>query len=76
MNHYQIADSGAGKADASTLIQEAIATLSPINKAIVLLYLENMSYEEIAAITGLSRSNVSVRLVRIKRELEIIKEKI
>jgi RNA polymerase sigma-70 factor (ECF subfamily) len=50
---------------------EAIARLPAVNKAIVLLYLEKISYEEIAAITGLSKSNVSVRLVRIKKELEI-----
>ncbi|RIV18981.1 RNA polymerase sigma factor [Fibrisoma montanum] len=48
----------------------AIATLSPLNKAIVLLYLDEVSYEEIASITGLTKSNVSVRLVRIKKELE------
>jgi len=49
---------------------DAIATLSPLNKAIILLYLDDLSYEEIATITGLSKSNVSVRLVRIKKELE------
>ncbi|TGD77678.1 RNA polymerase sigma factor [Hymenobacter wooponensis] len=49
---------------------EAIALLSPLNKAIVLLYLDDLSYEEIATITGLSKTNVSVRLVRIKKELK------
>ncbi|GAB3907732.1 RNA polymerase sigma factor [Larkinella knui] len=49
---------------------DAITTLSPLNKAIVLLYLDELSYEEIATITGLSKTNVSVRLVRIKKELE------
>lgn len=49
----------------------AIGTLSPLNKAIVLLYLDEVSYEEIASITGLTKSNVSVRLVRIKKELEV-----
>lgn len=49
---------------------DAIATLSPLNKAIVLLYLDELSYEEIATVTGLSKTNVSVRLVRIKKELE------
>ena len=48
----------------------AIATLSPLNKALILLYLDDLRYEEIAAITGLSKSTVSVRLVRIKKELE------
>lgn len=49
---------------------EAIGTLSPLNKAIILLYLEDLSYDEISSITGLSKSNVGVRLVRIKKELE------
>ena len=53
------------------LLFDAIATLSSLNKAIILLYLENLSYEEIASITGLTKSNVSVKLVRIKKALEI-----
>lgn len=51
-------------------LYRAIRKLSKINKAIILLYLENHRYEEISVITGLTKSNVSVRLVRIKRELE------
>lgn len=47
-----------------------ISKLTKLNKAIILLYLENMTYEEIARVTGLSKSNVSVRLVRIKKEIE------
>lgn len=47
-----------------------ISKLTKLNKAIILLYLENMTYEEIARVTGLSQSNVSVRLVRIKKEIE------
>jgi RNA polymerase sigma factor (sigma-70 family) len=54
-----------------TMLFRAIATLSPVNKAIVLLYLDDLSYDEIATITGFTKSNVSVRLVRIKKELEI-----
>jgi len=52
------------------LLLKAIGTLSPLNKAIILLYLEDISYDEIAVITGLTKSNVGVRLVRIKKELE------
>jgi RNA polymerase sigma factor (sigma-70 family) len=52
------------------LLYSAINTLSLMDKAIVLLYLEDNSYEEIAAVTGLTKTNVSVRLVRIKRKLE------
>ena len=47
----------------------AINQLSEMDKAITLLYLEDNSYDEIASITGLTKSNVSVRLVRIKNNL-------
>lgn len=51
-------------------LMHCISKLTKLNKAIILLYLENMTYEEIARVTGLSKSNVSVRLVRIKKEIE------
>lgn len=71
LTHDQIADQPAESTDeAIALLYEAIAALSPLNKAIILLYLEDISYDEIAEITGLTKTNVSVRLVRIKRELE------
>jgi DNA-directed RNA polymerase specialized sigma24 family protein len=41
-----------------------------VDKAIILLHLGDQSYDEIASITGLSKTNVSVRLVRIKRALK------
>jgi RNA polymerase sigma factor (sigma-70 family) len=53
-----------------TFLYESINTLSRMDKAITLLYLEDNSYDEIAAITGLTKSNVSVRLVRIKKNLK------
>jgi RNA polymerase sigma-70 factor (ECF subfamily) len=52
------------------LLHEAIATLIDIDKAIILLHLEDQNYDEIASITGLTKTNVSVRLVRIKRALK------
>jgi RNA polymerase sigma factor (sigma-70 family) len=76
--HEQIADNENKDQDERIgLLLSAINTLSALNKAIVLLYMEDLSYEEIASITGLTKSNVSVRLVRIKKELETqLKEKI
>lgn len=55
--------------EAAADLQAAIATLQDIDKAIILLYLEGNTYEEISGITGLSANNVSVRLVRLKRAL-------
>ncbi|WP_298733399.1 sigma-70 family RNA polymerase sigma factor [uncultured Chitinophaga sp.] len=76
-DHLQIPSSPDSKKKQETeLLMEAIAALSPVNKSIILLYLEDLSYQEIADITGLTRSNVSVRIVRIKQQLEeILSEK-
>ena len=51
-------------------LHERINRLNYLDRAIVLLWLENLSYDEIAAITGISVKNVSVRLVRIKEQLK------
>ncbi|KPK75726.1 MAG: hypothetical protein AMJ79_10080 [Phycisphaerae bacterium SM23_30] len=50
----------------------AIGQLREFDRAIILLYLEELSYQEIAEITGISENNVSVRLVRIKKKLKEI----
>ena len=52
------------------LLQERISLLGPFDRAIILLWLENMSYDEIGAIVGISAKNVSVRLFRIKEQLK------
>lgn len=46
-----------------------INKLGIMDRALVLLWLENLSYEEIGAIAGISAKNVSVKLVRIKQQL-------
>ncbi len=46
-----------------------IHQLKNLERAIILLYLEEKSYQEIADITGLSLSNVAVKLKRIKEKL-------
>ena len=51
------------------LLRACIQELPSLDRAIVLLHLEERSYDEISEITGLSRSNVSVRLVRLKERL-------
>lgn len=46
-----------------------IRQLSDVNKGIILLLLEGKKYEEIATITGFSRSKVATRISRIKEKL-------
>ena len=52
------------------ILYKRIHRLKPFDRAIVLLWLEGMPYEEIAAIVGITVKNVSVRLYRIKEELK------
>jgi len=54
--------------DIQTLYR-AIARLNKIEKAIILLWLEEKTYQEIAATMGISEKNVGVKLVRIKSKL-------
>ena len=51
-------------------LYHAIEQLSQIEKALILLYLDEKSYEEIAEIIGITISNVGVKLNRIKAKLE------
>ena len=52
------------------MLRSRINKLGPFDRAIVLLWLENLSYDEIGSIVGISAKNVSVRLVRIKDQLK------
>lgn len=52
------------------MLHERIGHLQLFDRAIVLLWLEDLSYDEIGQILGISSKNVSVRLVRIKEQLK------
>ncbi len=57
------------------ILYQAISQLKKVEKAIILLWLEEKSYEEIAEAIGMTVKNVSVKLVRIRTRLaEIIKK--
>ena len=51
-----------------------INQLGQLDKSIILLYLEDKSYEEIAEITGLTVTNVATKLSRIKDKLKRMKK--
>ena len=50
-------------------VYAAIRKLPKIDSSIVLLYLDGLSYEEMAEILGISKSNVGVKLNRAKKQL-------
>jgi RNA polymerase sigma factor (sigma-70 family) len=50
-------------------LASCIDLLDEINKSIIILYLEELPYKEIAAITGLSENHIAVKMKRIKKIL-------
>lgn len=52
------------------VLRKRIGKLGLIDRSIVLMWLENMSYDEIGAILGMSANNVGVKLLRIKEQLK------
>lgn len=51
-------------------LYDAIRQLSEVDRGIILLYLEEKSYQEIAAIIGTTPNNIGVRINRIKERLK------
>ncbi|MFV8325224.1 RNA polymerase sigma factor [Flavobacterium sp. ZS1P14] len=52
------------------VFKQHLGYLNLLDKGIVMLYLENKSYQEIADIVGLSESNVGTKIARIKEKLK------
>ena len=50
-------------------LYNSIRQLNPVDKGLILLYLEGKNYEEIGKIMGITSSNVGTRLGRIKTKL-------
>ena len=51
-------------------LHERISKLALVDRALVMLWLEGMSYDEIGAIVGITAQNVGVKLFRIKEQLK------
>ncbi len=67
---YNIPESESNtESDLKDKLFQAINHLSDIEKAIILLHLEEHSYAEIGEIIGISEGNVGVRISRIKHQL-------
>ena len=53
-------------------LYSAIRGLGEVDRALVMLYLEELSYKEIAEVLGLTEDNVGVKLNRIKTKLRVL----
>ena len=54
------------------MLFKAVSKLNKVDRAIILLWLEEKEYAEISEVMGISQSAVSVRLVRIRERLKLI----
>ena len=54
----------------SDILYQCIDELNQLNKAIILLYLDGNSHDEISEITGISKTNVGTRISRIKEQIK------
>ncbi len=52
------------------ILHQFIAGLKEVDKALMLLYLDETSYSEIAGIMGISQTNVATKIGRIKQRLK------
>jgi len=63
-------DSQAFNDESLNELYGAIRQLSEVDRGVILLYLEEKSYQEIAEITGTNANNIGVRIKRIKERLK------
>jgi RNA polymerase sigma factor (sigma-70 family) len=52
------------------LLYRLIEGLDPLNKALILLYLDGNSYQEIADVLGISETNVATKISRLKKTMK------
>ncbi|MFC3650634.1 RNA polymerase sigma factor [Dyella humi] len=70
--HHLETISGEGQAEPDgrlVALYRFIDQLDPLNRALILLYLEDRSYSEMAEILGISETNVATKISRIKQKL-------
>jgi RNA polymerase sigma factor (sigma-70 family) len=62
-------DEKTHQSDEIQALHRAIAALNPLDKALVLLYLDGNSYQDIAAVLGISETNVATKISRMKQRM-------
>ena len=59
------------------ILQQCISSLNEADQSLIILYLEEMPYREIAQITGLTENHIAVKMKRIRKKLfDCIKPKL
>ncbi len=50
------------------ILQEFLQSLSPVNRALMVLFLDNLSHREMGEVTGMNENQIAVRLHRIRQQ--------
>ena len=67
---HDVADEGGNDDEERVrVLRRCIDALDPLNRALLLLYLEEKSYREIADILGISETNVATKISRLKQRI-------
>lgn len=70
-NLYQIPDAVTDSTEQIELLYQAIYALSDLEKALILLFFEDKTTEEIADLSGITPNNVRVKMHRIREKLKV-----
>ena len=70
----QIPDADTDTAQQIGLLYNMISRLEPFDKALITLWLDEKSYDEISTILGISKPNVAIRLHRVREKLTKLAE--
>lgn len=72
---YDLIDSGSDNRDEIEKMHKAISTLGREDRAIIMMWLDDMSYDDIASAVGMNRNTTATRIRRIKEKIKIIYNK-
>lgn len=67
---FEAADETKTQPDQVRLLYQFIETLDDLHKALVLLYLDGASHEEIAGVLGITETNVATKISRLKNSMK------
>ena len=66
----EVADAKGSEPREVGLLYEFIDRLDPLNKALMLLYLDENSYQQIGDVLGITETNVATKINRLKRKMK------
>jgi RNA polymerase sigma-70 factor (ECF subfamily) len=64
---FDVVDERESQSDEIRLLYRSIERLDPLNKALMLLYLDGYTYAESSEVLGISESNVATKIGRLKK---------